>query len=412
MPFDDLDQPLAERRERRVHARLPKRYRDILPDPPAALPPPSQPLPPFSNEEPVPLPSPVTVVAKVRKFLNSARNNFGLFRRYHANRFPEHDPNENLTPDDLMETSPNSPFNHADNPYGPYPNQTSFLLGEWQWNDGVKKTISSFKNLLKIIGHPSFRSEDVAGTNWKRIDAQLSEDPQGNHSNGEGDEDAWENELDDGDWIETPIQIKVPLHSRTLHPGKEAFKVGMLHHRKLVSVIREKILQPSSHPHFHLEPYELYWQPNEHCKPVRVHGELYTSDAFIETHRSIQDSPGEPGCDLPRVVVGLMFASDSTHLTAFSDAKLWPVYLTIGNESKDRRSKPSCQAFSHVAYFEKVCLWLHAQGQSCHLFHSSPMPSRLLQRNAWEKDLMTISWHTVIEKLFRLSGTFSLMKSS
>ena len=99
----------------------------------------------------------------------------------------------------------------------------------------------------------------------------------------------------------------------------------------------------------------MFWQPNEHIEPVRVHGELYTSEAFLETHRQLQESPGEPGCDLQRVVVGLMFASDGTHLTAFSDNKLWPVYLAIGNESKYRRSKPSCEAFEHIAYFETVC---------------------------------------------------------
>ena len=49
-----------------------------------------------------------------------------------------------------------------------------------------------------------------------------------------------------------------------------------------------------------------------------------------------------------------MFSSDSTQFTAFSAAKLWPIYLLIGNESKDRRSKPSCQAFEHVAYLETV----------------------------------------------------------
>ena len=140
-----------------------------------------------------------------------------------------------------------------------------------------------------------------------------------------------------------------------LHPGAKEFDVGILHHRKLVSVIREKITQTSSHPHLHFEPYEMFWQPNEHIKPVRVHGELYTSEAFLETHRQLQESPGEPGCDLQRVVVGLMFASDGTHLTAFSDNKLWPVYLAIGNESKYRRSKPSCEAFEHIAYFETVC---------------------------------------------------------
>jgi len=34
-----------------------------------------------------------------------------------------------------------------------------------------------------------------------------------------------------------------------------------------------------------------------------------------------------------------MFASDGTQLTSFSTAKLWPIYLMIGNESKDWRSK-------------------------------------------------------------------------
>jgi hypothetical protein len=52
--------------------------------------------------------------------------------------------------------------------------------------------------------------------------------------------------------------------------------------------------------------------------------------------------------------VALMFASDGTQLTAFSDAKLWPLYLGVGNESKYRRTKPSCQAFEHIAYFETV----------------------------------------------------------
>ncbi|KAF8227180.1 hypothetical protein L208DRAFT_1298201 [Tricholoma matsutake] len=113
-------------------------------------------------------------------------------------------------------------------------------------------------------------------------------------------------------------------------------------------------MHPSNHPHLHFEPYELFWQPTEASKPVKAHGELYTSEAFIEAHCDLQDSPGEPGCDLQRVVVGLMFASDGTQLSAFSTAKLWPIYLAMGNKSKDRRSKPSCQAFEHIAYLETL----------------------------------------------------------
>jgi hypothetical protein len=253
-----------------------------------------------------------------------------------------------------MDTSPDSSSGLPVDSYYPYPTLSSFLLGEWYWTDGVKKSQSSFNNLLKIIGHPDFRPEDVAGANWQRINAQLVDGERHIGLSNTDCEDGWEDELVDRHWIKSPIKIKVPFHKRTLHPGQEELEAGNLYHRKLVSVIREKISGPSGLSHLHLEPYELYWQPDEASEPVRVHGELYSSDSFINAHHELQGSPGEPGCQLPRVVVGLMFASDATNLTAFSDAKLWPVYLAIGNESKYRRSKPSCQAFEHIAYFETV----------------------------------------------------------
>ena len=388
MNVDDLDQALAQRRGRR-DPRLPKRYRDMLPDPPAALPPSLQSvchddamLPLFQETHPASASRGPSVIAKITKVLKSPRNTFGLFRQYYATRFPDHDPDDNLTSDDLMDIS-TCPSSIPANPYHPYPNLSSFLLGDWHWNDGVTKTLSSFRNLLGIVGHPEFRPADVAGTNWQYINAQLGRDQSRARLIGDGNEDGdgWEDEPTNGNWIETPIKINVPFHRRTLRPGQEEFEVGKLRHRKLVSVIREKILRPSSHPHFHLEPYKLYWQPSETSEPVRVHGELFSSDAFIDAHRDLQDSPGEPGCELPRVVVGLMFASDGTHLTAFSNAKLWPVYLAMGNESKDRRSKPSCQAFEHVAYFESVSATLvvcYQEPESFTIpFHSSLMLSRL-----------------------------------
>ena len=171
------------------------------------------------------------------------------------------------------------------------------------------------------------------------------------------DKGSWQDELRvDGDWVKTPIKINVPFHKHMLHPGKKVFDTRNLHHRKLVSVIREKITRSSTHLHLHFEPYRLYWQPKESSEPVRVYRELYTSEAFIEAHDDLQKATREPGCDLARIVLGLMFASDGTQLANFSNAKLSPVYLGIGNESKDRRSKPSCQAFNHIAYFETVSI--------------------------------------------------------
>ena len=356
--YEDLDCSLAQRRGRREHRQLPKRYRDVLPEPPAALPPASAltaaqigtvTSPPIIAEPALPQAlSESPVLSPVRNILKSACNGFGLFRQYHATSFPDHDPNENM--DDLIDSSPDT---HLVETYHPYPNHSSFLLGEWYWNDGVQKSQSNFQNLLKIVGHPEFRPEDVAGLNWQSIDAQLSGDRRVESLDDEG---SWQDEGVDGDWVETPIKIKVPFHKRMLHPGEKVFDAGNLHHRKLVSVIREKITRSSTHPHLHFEPYGLYWQPKESSEPVRVHGELYTSEAFIEAHHDLQRATREPECDLARVVVGLMFASDGTQLANFSNAKLSPIYLGIGNESKDRRSKPSCQAFEHIAYFETVSI--------------------------------------------------------
>src|SRR5882762_80682 len=131
----------------------------MLPDPPAALPPPLQSLSEPTRLETTMAPS--SAPSLVRKILRSTRNTFGLFRQYHAARFPEHDPDENLTTDDLMDTSSGSPLNHPVDPYYAYPTRSSFLLGEWYWNDGVKKSQSSFRNLLKIVGNADFRPQDV-----------------------------------------------------------------------------------------------------------------------------------------------------------------------------------------------------------------------------------------------------------
>lgn len=57
---------------------------------------------------------------------------------------------------------------------------------------------------------------------------------------------------------------------------------------------------------------------------------MYTSEAFIEAHRELQESPREPNYDLQRVIVSLMFWSDATQLTSFGNAHLWPYYLFLG----------------------------------------------------------------------------------
>ncbi|KIM51948.1 hypothetical protein SCLCIDRAFT_142232, partial [Scleroderma citrinum Foug A] len=104
----------------------------------------------------------------------------------------------------------------------------------------------------------------------------------------------------------------------------------------------------------HYKPYELCWQPPHKANDVRVYGELYTSESLLTAHRQLQDSPPELGCTLPCHIIRLMLWSDATHLTTFGTAKLWPLYVYMGNKSKYMHCKPSSNLCSHVAYFHTL----------------------------------------------------------
>jgi hypothetical protein len=233
-----------------------------------------------------------------------------------------------------------------DKAFHPYPNRNSFLLGDWYWNHGLQKSQENFRSLLGIVGAPDFNPQDVREARWAAIDKELAR----NHF----DDDAHEWKDEDAGWKRTPIAIDIPFHHRMKNPGTQRKVVFDLYHRSIVSVIRERLTNPTYDAKFHYEPYEYLWKPTEDSDEVRVYGELYTSPAFHDAHRDLQASPHEPGCARPRVVVSLMFASDATHLTTFGNAKLWPCYLYFGNDSKYRRCRPSCKLCNHIAYFQKV----------------------------------------------------------
>lgn len=240
---------------------------------------------------------------------------------------------------------------HARPSFHPYPNKNSFLLGDWFWCDGVQKSHESFKKLLDIVGSPDFHPSDVRHTQWDQINKVLG----GCDFDGE----EWEDE--EMGWMKSSVTIRVPIPRRSRkisdhQVGPQDYTIGHFYHRSIISVIREKLTNPSDDQNFHYDPFELNWRPSPSQKTTRVHSELYCSSEFLRVHKDLQESPMEPGCNLSRVVVALMFWSDSTHLTSFGNSKLWPLYMGFGNETKYRRCRPSLSLLNHVAYFEKVIL--------------------------------------------------------
>jgi hypothetical protein len=140
----------------------------------------------------------------LHRIIRTPRNIFGLVHQYFAVELPSVDPEEHVT---LADMSPLSAAERSSNQcpkWWPFPNWNLFLLGYWHWNGGLQKSQSEFKDLLAIVGHTSFNSDDVCDTQWNSIFAKL------------GDSNINENDAEwldmDAGWRKKQVKIRVPFH--------------------------------------------------------------------------------------------------------------------------------------------------------------------------------------------------------
>jgi hypothetical protein len=170
---------LAECRPRRQNHQLPKRFRDILPLPPPTAPLGVSPVASVSHEEVVfSSQSPILSLPSV---FCTPSNIFRLVRQYFTSTPPSHNLEDYVTLTDLSfipgnsHEEPDLPTTlESDAQYHPYPNRSSFQLGEWYWNKGVQKSQSNYMKLLKILGDTSFDTTDVSSTHWKKSTPTLA----------------------------------------------------------------------------------------------------------------------------------------------------------------------------------------------------------------------------------------------
>lgn len=158
------------------------------------------------------------------------------------------------------------------------------------------------------------------------------------------------------EWKKANIDIPVPCvgHKQT-EADAPVFTVEGLLYRDLIGVITEQLKDPVSFKEMYLQPFSEHWKPTKNDPPVRVYGEIYSSDAMLEAQRQLlQKLQNLPRPQPEAFLVALMIASDSTFLTQFSQASMWPIYMFFGNVSKYTRSSPESLAAHHVAYLPKV----------------------------------------------------------
>lgn len=152
------------------------------------------------------------------------------------------------------------------------------------------------------------------------------------------------------DWIETDVTIDVPTKTRE---EAKTYTVPGFHYRPLVEVIRAAFADVQASA-FHLSPFKRLWKDPLDDHQERIFDELYTSNAWLDAQDNIQKLPKEPNCSLERVIAGLMFFSDATHLANFGTAKAWPLYLYFGNLTKYVRSSPRSGACHLVGFLPSV----------------------------------------------------------
>ncbi|KAJ7146778.1 hypothetical protein C8R44DRAFT_18711 [Mycena epipterygia] len=325
----------AAGRPRRSY-RLPARFEDVLPEPPAPI--------VILPEEPT---GPCRVILHVRDTMRSACNRFGLFREYPHR--PSYDPDSLLQPEDLANVPAPQPVEAkvvppSISPAAPWPfrNMSIYRLMHWANSGSNSKSEAEVTRLVSdVLTADDFRSSDLAGFNAHRENKVLDNSDKA----GAGDV-PW---VKDG-WKETAVDIEIPSGFKD-KPAR-TFSVPSLHHRSLVQVIRAAFAETMA-LQFHLTPF-IRFRTTASGTKERVYDEVYASDAWLEAHNTLQKSPREFGCRLERVIAGLMWWSDSTHLANFGTAKAWPLYLYFANLSKYVRARPTSGACHQVAYFPSL----------------------------------------------------------
>jgi len=316
-------------RPQRTH-QLPARFRDVLPEPPLPAA-----LTPTEATSVIP-----RISLIVRNPFRTDENSFGLWKEYLYR--PSYDPDAFISAEDLYRPRTSTASVPDDEGNDPEPEHSTHyssksveLLLDWQNTGSSAKSNEEVNRLVRaVLLHPEFELDALRSFNATRENQKADR--------------AEELSPFLRSFQHADIDIEVPSGNK--HVPSRKFSITGLYHRKIVTLIKEAFDSHLS-KQFHLTPFKLFRTLPGGEDSERVYSEMYDSDVFLDEHDRVQRAPtNDPSCKREKVVAGLMFWSDATHLAAFGTAKMWPIYMTFGNLSKYIRCQPNSGAVKHLAF--------------------------------------------------------------
>lgn len=290
-------------------------------------------------------------------------DSFGVFRRYSSTSISSHNPKDADPFSDISSVQPGSVTSQPaqsigsdlaaqsddkSEPLYTSTNPTRDLLLGWWFTEGSSNGIKSLGSLVSCLTSPQFDVSRLQGFNPVTALRQFERESSSLRSG---------TTLTPGNsWKTEVIKVRVPcVGVKQCEEDAPEFVVNGLLYRDPVEVVVNELMDPDLFENLHIKSFEEWWKPSEGNESVRVYSELYTSDAMLGAERDLQAAlKTTSGPQLETFVVSILLYSDSTHLTSFGSASLWPVYLFIGNLSKYTRSKPTSFSAHHIAYLPTV----------------------------------------------------------
>ena len=310
--------------------RLPARYRDQLPEAPPAI-----------HPDPAPASTPSIlprVILHVFDSFRTAFNKFGIAREYRHR--PSYDPEQSVPIEELANfgngggTAVDLGTSHQSAPW-PWSNMSVWRMMAWLLTGNGEKSSGETNRLVDgVLLADDFDLKDLSGFNAETAMRKLDQAEAALQSNPTSSVN-W-----DGWKTNVGVDIQVPSREKCAKGNGQRFTIHGLAFRPLVPVIRSAF-EAAAAKWFHFTPFKRIWKSLVTGQEQRLYDELYTSDAWNKAHDDVQKQRRDDGCNLERVIAGLMFWSDSTQLAQFGHAKAWPVYLFFGNLSKYRRASVS-----------------------------------------------------------------------